>query len=35
LTLHNLPRILAGDIDGLTDALATEDQARQLAEQLS
>jgi len=34
LTLHNLPRVLAGDLDELIDALATEDQARQLAEQL-
>ncbi len=34
LSLHNLPRILAGDLDELIDALATEDQARQLAEQL-
>ena len=34
LTLHNLPRILTGSLDELIDALATEDQARQLAEQL-
>lgn len=35
LTLHNLPRILAGDLDELIDALATDDQAKQLAEQLA
>jgi peptide chain release factor 1 len=35
LTLHNLPKILAGDIDALIDALATEIQAKQLAEQLT
>ena len=33
LTMHNLPRILAGDLDELIDALATDDQAKQLAEQ--
>jgi len=35
LTLHNLPRILQGDFDQLIDALATDDQARQLQEQLA
>ncbi len=35
LTLHNLPRILAGDLDELIDSLATDDQAKQLAEQLA
>jgi peptide chain release factor 1 len=34
LTLHNLPRILAGDLDELIDALATDDQAKQMAEQM-
>ncbi|MFH1032363.1 MAG: peptide chain release factor 1 [Chloroflexota bacterium] len=35
LTLHNLTRILEGDIDQLIDALATDFQAKQLAEQLA
>jgi len=35
LTLHNLPRILEGDLDELIDALATNDQAKQLEEQLA
>jgi peptide chain release factor 1 len=35
LTLHNLPRILAGELESLIDALATDDQAKQLAEQLA
>jgi peptide chain release factor 1 len=35
LTMHNLPRILGGDLDALIDALATEDQARQLSEQMA
>ncbi len=35
LTLHNLPRILAGELDGLVDALATSDQAKQLEGQLA
>ena len=35
LTLHNLPRILTGELDSLIDALATDDQAKQLAEQLA
>ncbi len=34
LTLHNLPRILAGELDELIDALATSDQAKRLEEQL-
>ena len=34
LTLHNLPRILAGDLDPLIDALATDDQAKGLSEGL-
>jgi peptide chain release factor 1 len=33
LTLHNLPRILEGDIDELINALATEDQAKKLEAQ--
>jgi len=35
LTLHNLLRILEGDFDQLIDALATNDQAQQLQEQLA
>ena len=34
LTLHNLPRILEGELDELIDALATSVQAKQLEEQL-
>ncbi len=34
LTLHNLPRILEGELDELLDALATTDQAKQLEAQL-
>ena len=34
LTLHNLPRILEGELDQLIDTLATSDQARILEEQL-
>ena len=34
LTLHNLPRILQGELDELLDALATNYQAKQLEEQL-
>lgn len=30
LTLHNLPKIMAGDMDPMVDALATDDQAKQL-----
>ncbi len=35
LTLHNLPRFMAGELDELIDALATNDQAKQLQEQLA
>jgi peptide chain release factor 1 len=35
LTLHNLPRILEGDIEQLIDALATNDQTKRLEEQLA
>ena len=35
LTLHNLPRIMEGDLDELIDALAASDQAKQLEEQLA
>ena len=35
LTLHNLPRILEGELDQLIDALATSDQAKNLEEQLA
>ncbi len=35
LTLHNLPRILAGELEQLIDAIATEERARQLQEQLA
>ncbi len=35
LTLHNLPRVLEGDLDHLIDALATSDRAKQLQEQLA
>ncbi len=35
LTLHNLPRVLTGELDSLIDALATDDQAKRLAEQLA
>jgi peptide chain release factor 1 len=34
LTLHNLPRILEGDLDQLIDALATSSQMQKLQEQL-
>jgi peptide chain release factor 1 len=30
LTLHNLPRVMEGDLDGLIDALATSEQTKQL-----
>ena len=30
LTLHNLPRLMDGDLDGLIDALSTEEQTKQL-----
>jgi peptide chain release factor 1 len=35
LNLHNLPRIMEGDLDELIDALATTSQARQFEEQLA
>ena len=35
LTLHSLPQILEGELDQLIDALATENQAKQLEEQLA
>jgi len=35
LTLHNLPRIMEGDLDELIDALAASDQTKQLEEQLA
>lgn len=34
LTLHNLPSLLDGDLDALIDALATDDRAKQLEQQL-
>ena len=35
LTLHNLPRIMAGELDQLIDTLATDDRAKQLQEQVT
>jgi len=35
LTLRNLPQILEGELDKLIDALATDDQAKQLENQLA
>ncbi len=35
LTLHNLNQVLEGDFDQLIDALATDDRAKQLQEQLA
>jgi len=35
LSLHNLPRILEGELDELIDALATSDQTKRLEEQLA
>ena len=35
LTLHNLPRILEGELDQLINALATSDQAKNLEKQLA
>jgi peptide chain release factor 1 len=35
LTLHNLPQILEGELDELIDALATNDQTKQLEKQLA
>ena len=34
LTLRNLPRIMAGELDELIDTIATSDQAKQLEAQL-
>jgi peptide chain release factor 1 len=34
LSIHNLPRLLDGDIDEVVDALATTEQAKQLEAQL-
>jgi peptide chain release factor 1 len=34
LTLHNLPRILDGELDDLIDSLATEERAKQLEKSL-
>lgn len=33
LTVHNLPRVLEGDLDQIIDAVATTEQARQMGEQ--
>ena len=30
LTLHNLPKLMEGDLDGLIDTLSTQDQAKQM-----
>ena len=35
LSLHNLPRILEGELDGLIDALAASDQMKRLEKQLA
>jgi peptide chain release factor 1 len=35
MSIHNLPKVMAGEFDQLIDALATEDQARRLQEQLA
>jgi len=35
MSIHNLPKVLAGEFDQLIDALATDDQARRLQEQLA
>ncbi len=35
MNLHNLPGIMGGELDQLIDALATNDQAKQLQEQLA
>ena len=35
LNMHNLSRILSGELDELIDAIATSEQAKQLAEQLA
>ena len=35
LTLHSLPRIMQGELDEMIDALASDEQAKLLQEQLS
>ena len=35
MSLHNLPKVMAGEFDQLIDALAAEDRAKQLAGQLA
>ena len=35
LSLHNLPRILEGELDELVDALAADDQMKRLEKQLA
>ncbi|MFC1970983.1 peptide chain release factor 1 [Chloroflexota bacterium] len=35
LTLHNLPRLLEGELDELIDSLSSADQAKQLGEQVA
>jgi peptide chain release factor 1 len=35
LNLHNLPRIMEGDLDQLVDALTTSDRVKQMQEQLA
>ncbi len=35
MSLHNLPKVMAGEFDQLIDALANEDRAKQLAGQLA
>ena len=35
LTLHNLPKILGGELDDLIDAIATSEQAKQLEAQIT
>jgi peptide chain release factor 1 len=35
MNLHNLPKVMAGEFDQLIDALATDDQAKRLQEQLA
>jgi peptide chain release factor 1 len=35
LNMHNLPRILNGELDELIDTLATSEQAKQMAEQMA
>jgi peptide chain release factor 1 len=33
LSVHNLPKVMDGDLDGLVDALATAEHEKQLGEQ--